>query len=87
MRIPTVEIMVDGRRKIVNADDPRAVGGTSGQGSGVTPVSGHEQVTRESIVRMRKSDVRELLEAHGAETSGNVAEMRQRLTRVMFVEL
>lgn len=39
----------------------------------------------DEINEMRKGDVREWLEAHGADTSGNVGEMRDRLKSVMFV--
>lgn len=45
-----------------------------------------EAITRDSIAAMKKGDVRELLEAHGASTEGGVAEMRERLVEVMFVE-
>ncbi|MDG4650109.1 hypothetical protein P6F26_16800 [Roseibacterium sp. SDUM158017] len=33
--IPTVEIVVDGRRKIVNADDPRAKEASNAKGQGI----------------------------------------------------
>lgn len=41
--------------------------------------------TRDDIATMKKGEVREWLEAHGADTSGAVGEMRERLVAVMFV--
>lgn len=72
-RIPTVEIEVNGRRKIVNADDPRAQ-------------TAPEAVTPESIAKMKKADVTELLEAHGADAEGKLPELRARLIAIMFVD-
>lgn len=46
-----------------------------------------DDITRESIDTMKKADVRDLLEMHGAPTDGPVAEMRERLKSVMFVEI
>lgn len=47
-----------------------------------------ERVTRESIARMRKSDVIDLLEAHGVEgATGSLKSLRERLIGVMFVDL
>jgi|AACY02.3.fsa_nt_gi hypothetical protein len=39
----------------------------------------------DEIDDMKKAEVKEWLDAHGADTSGNVGEMRDRLKSVMFV--
>lgn len=41
--------------------------------------------TREAIDKMPKKDVADLLEAHGSEADGKVAEMRAKLKQVMFL--
>lgn len=74
MRIPTAEIIVNGRKKIVNADDPRVT-------------AGNEPDPRAEIDGMKKADLVEMLEAHGADTSGKVADLRARLKNVMFVDM
>ena len=43
-------------------------------------------ITRESIAKMKKGDLVELLEAHGADASGSVEDLRARLVSVMFVD-
>ncbi len=45
-----------------------------------------EPITREDIADMKKADVVELLEAHGASTDGNLPELRERLIATMFVD-
>jgi phage replication-related protein YjqB (UPF0714/DUF867 family) len=45
------------------------------------------EITRGGIDKMKKAEVAELLDAHGAETDGKLAEMRDRLKAVMFVGL
>ena len=43
-------------------------------------------ITRESIGKMKKKDVVELLEAHGvSDASGGVGALREKLTEIMFV--
>lgn len=42
--------------------------------------------TREDIATMKKADIAEWLEAHGADAGGKVADMRKRLTQIMFLE-
>ena len=43
-------------------------------------------ITRESIGKMKKKDVVELLEAHGVPSaSGSVGALREKLTEIMFV--
>jgi hypothetical protein len=43
-------------------------------------------ITRESIEKMKKKEVVELLEAHGvSDASGSVGELREKLTEIMFV--
>jgi len=77
-RIKTVEITVNGRRKIVNADDPRAAGGARDE-TGIP--------SKSDIATMKKGDVIEWLEAHGVTgASGTVSELRDRLRRTMFVD-
>ena len=45
-----------------------------------------DAITPESIAKMKKKDVVELLDAHGiTDVSGNVSELRELLNRVMFV--
>lgn len=46
MRIPTAEIVVNGRRKIVNADDPRAKEATHAKGQRLPEKGRQEKVTR-----------------------------------------
>ncbi|WP_212525856.1 hypothetical protein [Actibacterium sp. MT2.3-13A] len=52
------------------------------------PFEAAEPVTREGVAKMKKSDVIELLKAHGVEdTDGNLPDLRERLIGVMFVDL
>lgn len=44
-------------------------------------------IDRDAVDAMKKSDLVELLEAHGADVTGNVASLRARLKAVMFVDL
>jgi len=85
-RIPTAEIVVDGRRKIVNADDPRVT-----HEQKAVEEKGPEEVTRTSIARMKRGEVIDLLEAHGvseADCEGvKLPDLRAELTRIMFVDL
>lgn len=74
-RLATVQIEVNGRKKIVNADDPRAAQKPSGLPS------------KSDIASMKKADCVEWLEAHGADTSGKIADLRDRLRSIMFVEV
>lgn len=75
MQIPTVKIPADNARgfKILNADDPRA-----------TP--SEDRITPETIAKMKKPDVVELLAAHGIEADGKVADLRAQLAQIMFLE-
>ena len=41
--------------------------------------------TKSDIATMKKGEVKEWLEAHGADTSGSVADLRERLAAVMFM--
>jgi hypothetical protein len=77
MKIQTVKIRADNAKgyKIVNADDSRAVNAIGAV------------LTRADIAKMPKRDVAELLAAHGVEADGKVAEMRDQLTDIMFVDL
>ncbi|MGB1215646.1 MAG: hypothetical protein ACPG4X_19910 [Pikeienuella sp.] len=70
MQIPTVKITVDGRQKIVNADDPRVSS---------VPAS------PDDIDGLKKAELVELLEAHGADTGGTVPKLKTRLKAVMFL--
>jgi len=85
-RIPTAKIVVDGRRKIVNADDSRVT-----HGQKAVEEKGPEEVTRTSVARMKRGEVIELLEAHGvseADCGGvNLPDLRAKLTRIMFADL
>ena len=72
-RIPTKQITVDGKTKIVNADDPRAN----------EPV-----ITPETIAAMPKADVVEHLKAHGVDApKGKVSELREALRNVAFLDI
>lgn len=44
MRIPTAEIVVNGRRKIVNADDPRVKEKAHAEGQGIREEGRQEEV-------------------------------------------
>lgn len=45
-------------------------------------------ITREDIAKMKKGDVIELLEAHGAESvEGSVADLRAALIAIMFTDI
>lgn len=78
MQIPTVEIEVNGRRKIVNADDPRA--------AGAKPEGGAEE--RIDIDAMTGPELTEALEAHGVEDIPHkIDDRRALLQRVVFVEV
>jgi hypothetical protein len=76
-RIPTVEIEIDGRRKIVNADDPRAQVAEASE----IPES------PEDIAKLKKPEVVMLLEAHDAvfDKTAKVDELREQLSAIMFV--
>ncbi len=52
----------------------------------VKAVAAPEPITRKDIADMKKADVTELLEAHGASTDGNLPELRERLIATMFVD-
>lgn len=74
-RIPTVTITVNGRRKIVNADDPRARQDAA------------PGITREDIAAMPGPDLSDLLALHGVESAPRaLADRRALLTRILFVE-
>ncbi len=45
-----------------------------------------DPITRESIADMKKADVVDLLEMHGASTEGNLPELRERLIATVFVD-
>ena len=76
-RIPTVQVMVEGRLTIINADDPRA-------SAEVTP----PEITRESVADMDGGELTELLEAHGVEdVPHRLTDRREMLTRIMFADL
>lgn len=94
-RISTAEIAVNGRRKIVNADDPRALaqkGADDAKGQGLRKEEGRaEEVTRTNLARMKRGDVLDMLEAHGI-TEGDVEgvmlpELRAMAARVIFTDL
>lgn len=42
--------------------------------------------SREDIAAMKKADLVDWLEGHGADTSGKVGELRDRLTSLMYLE-
>ena len=78
-RIPTVEIVVDGRRKIVNADDPRANPQPS-----QTPAPSNP--SKSDIAGMKKVECVEWLEAHGIDDpKGSVADLRKQLAAIIYV--
>ena len=49
--------------------------------------AGKPAITPENIASMKKPDVIGYLEAHGADTEGSVADFRDRLTQIMFLEV
>lgn len=87
MQIPTAEIVVNGRKKIVNADDPRVKGAAN-------EVSEKEEAqevggipTRSEIATMPKAQVIEWLEAHGVEApEGKLADLKAALVKILYVE-
>lgn len=85
MQIPTIKIADANPRgwKVINADrfDPATM-----VEYGAAPKA--EVPTRESIAKMSKTEVREWLEAHGADVPKGVtvAQMRAALVNAMFVE-
>lgn len=87
MSCPTAVIVVDGRRKIVNADDPRV----ARYGEKAVEEKRAQEVTRAGIARMKRGAVLDLLAAHGvseADCEGvTLPDLRRRLTRIMFVDL
>jgi len=77
MRIPTVEIEIDGRKKIVNADDPRA--NSAPAASGIP--------SRSEIATMPKAQVVEWLEAHGVDApEGKLPDLKAALVKILYVE-
>lgn len=80
-RIPTVEIEVDGRRKIVNANDPRA------QEHALTGPELPE--SPEDVAKLKKQDVILMLEAHDVafDKAAKVEDLREQLCNVIFVDL
>jgi len=80
-RVATAEIVVNGRRKIVNADDPRAQNGEKTMEEGRA-----EKVTRTDIARMSKADVAELLTMHGIDPDpkAKATDLRDMASRVIF---
>lgn len=85
-QIPTVEIVVNGRRKVVNADDPRAKG-ASHEKEAIRQEGRAQEVTRETVATMSGPELSELLKAHGVETIPRaLADRRAMLTQILFVE-
>lgn len=86
MRLPTAEIVVNGRRKIVNADDPRVMDGQEA----VEEKGRAQEVTRTDVARMKRAEVLDWLDAHGiaeAQLEGKpVTELRSLLSAVLFVD-
>lgn len=81
-RIPTVKIAADdGGYAIINEADFDA----ETMELFDAPAAPAE-VTRASIDQMKKADLVELLEAHGADTDGNVPALKERLIAEMFAE-
>lgn len=76
-RIPTAEITVNGKRKIVNADDPRAL----------EPQTPDVPASPEDVAKLKRDDVVSFLEAHSVEfsKSAKVDELRALLIETMFV--
>ena len=74
-RIPTKTIWINGRKKIVSADDPRECDGSGG-------------ITREAVAAMDGPDLTDLLEAHGVEdVPHRLDDRREMVTRIMFMEV
>lgn len=87
MSCPTAVIFVDGRRKIVNADDPRV----KDYGQEAVEEGRAQEMTRADIYRMKRAEVIGMLTAHGVREEDCVGvilpALRERLTRIMFVGL
>ena len=76
-RIPTVEITVNGKRKIVNADDPRAQAPEAAKA-----------LTRDDIATMSGAELSDLLDMHGiTDIPRKLDDRRALLTQAMFVEM
>lgn len=54
MRVATAEIVVNGRRKIVNADDPRVQEAGNAEGQGLREEEGREEAVKPRRGRPRK---------------------------------
>jgi hypothetical protein len=81
-RIPTKTITINGRSKIVNADDPRC-------GDGIQEEKKAQEVipSKSDIAGMKKADVVEWLEAHGVvDPAGSVADLRATLRKMIYLE-
>lgn len=83
MILPTVTIFADnarGRRIINEADFDPDTHELWTDGGGGLP-------TPDDIDKMKRAEVAEWLEAHGAQATGKIADMRAALKRVMFIGL
>lgn len=89
-KLDTVKVKAEDKArgfKIINARD--FTPGVHEMFDDVSTDDTPEPVTKESIMKMKKSDVIELLELHGVaepDTSAKVADLRELLTKVMFVD-
>lgn len=85
-KLPTIRIKFGDSFKTINESDfdPDSMVPFDAPADPVADVG--EELTRESIQRMKKGDVRELLEAHGIENvPGTVGEMREMAEQIVFV--
>lgn len=86
MRVPTETIEVNGRRKTVNADDPRVADYAVSVGE--PDLSEQQPMTPDDIDAMDGGDLTELLEAHGVEDiPRRLDDRREMLKSIMFVSL
>lgn len=79
-RIPTAEIEIDGRRKIINADDPRVQECAARQAPSVPE-------SPEDVAGLKKAEVVAFLDAHGSDfdKAAKVDDLRALLIETMFV--
>lgn len=84
-KLETVMVVNENARDgfmIINASDFDADVHEAFGGSGQSG-----EITRETIDKMKKPDVKEYLAAHGlSDADGSVAELREELKRIMFMD-
>ncbi len=71
--------------KVVNGDSYTIINATDYDDALHDLYQEQGEVTRESIAKMSKADLRELLEMHGLEPAKKIGDMRAQLIAAMFI--